>query len=94
MTIDQMLELCKLANIVHFPQGVVVTRQNNGLFLAGIATKDAPFYPYSSTNKTADGALADLKNHIANAANRYAQSKEDEANRAREAVNAVMGAKR
>jgi hypothetical protein len=93
VTIDQMLELCKLANVVHFPQGVVVVRQDEGGFLAGIETKDVAFYPLRSTNKTAEGALDDLKNYVTVAARTLVDNKAREAESVRAAVLAAEGAK-
>ena len=90
MNIDQMLELCKVANVVHFPQGVLVVRQPSGHFLAGFATKDAPHYPYSTTNKTAEGALDDMKNYVFDVARKLVQDKQKEAERTRLAVDALM----
>jgi len=95
MTIDQLLELCKLANVAHFPQGVVVLRQDGGNFRAGIADKEGvPFYPYAHTTKTAEGALDDLKTHVSTAARSAVASKAQEAEALRRAVIAVEGAKR
>jgi len=92
MTIDQLLELCRLANVVHFPQGVVVLRQEGGKFRAGIADREGtPFYPHGYTNKTAEGALDDLKIYVNAAANKLIENKAREAETLRAAVRAVEG---
>lgn len=89
--IDAVLQLARLCNVSHFPQGIVVERHNGG-FRAGFLTKENPYFPHSSANKSADGALDDLVNHVHNAAKKMAQQKHNEAVQINSEVQALLAA--
>jgi len=91
MTIDQLLKLAHAYSLVHFPQGVEVMRDDGG-YVASILTKSKDKYiPLSGRNKTAEGALTDLKNYVHNKANEYVRSKQRDAESAASGVSEILG---
>lgn len=90
MTIDQLLELCKIGNVVQSPRGVIVQKDFNG-WRAGIVASDGSFYfPYVNGNTTAERAMADLHTHCELAARKRASETTYVAESVRAAVDAVL----
>lgn len=98
MTIEQLLKLASFSNLMHFPQGVEIVREDGGNFGAYLLGKTGEngqrsrHCPYSSRNKTPDGALDDLKNFVHNRAKEHAKSKHNEAVSANDELNRIMEA--
>lgn len=96
MTIDQILKLAAFSNVMHFPQGVEIVREDSGCFGAYLLGKvdengvRAKHCPYSSRNKTPDGALDDLKTFLRIRAAEYASSKHKDALRAASELECLM----
>lgn len=91
MTIDTMLKLCHACGIAHFPQGIEVVRDGDGFVARIVKTGGVcSFYP-NAKNKTAQGALEALANHITAQAKSYAERKRREASEATDTVTALLG---
>lgn len=90
MTLDQMLELVELCNIIHFPQGIEVRRGDRG-FHVSIVTRDGGLYPCGGgCNKTAQGALHDAMVYLASKSKDYVDFKRREAERVANAMDRLL----
>lgn len=83
MNIDQLLKLAHTFNVVHFPQGIEVARDDGGYVATILCKSGSKYHHGNSRNKTAEGALDDLKNHL------HCKAKEYVASKARDAESAA-----
>lgn len=90
MTLDQMLNLVDLCNIVHHPQGIDVRRDDRG-FHVWIVTRDGGLRSCGGgCNKTAQGALHDAMLYLASKSEEYVNSKMREAERVANAMDRLL----